>query len=210
MAGHAGDGALVEEVPTVFQRGPQPGPGLDHHQGEVEFRRFQVERQHLDGKVLQLDARHLLGTLQRQRHLEERRAAEIAVGPQLVDQAFKGQVLVGIGAQRRFSDALQQLTEARIASAIRAEHQGIDEEADHCGGLAPAPTGQGRTDQDVALPRVAREEQGERREQGHEQGDARVAAQRLERFPQGQREDVPAAAKRLDRRPRAVGREGEG
>ena len=51
--------------------------------------------------------------LERQHHLEQRRAGEVALRVQLVDQLLEGEVLVGVGPQAHLPHLAQQVAEAR-------------------------------------------------------------------------------------------------
>src|SRR6185312_13074052 len=93
-----------------------------------------------------------------EKHLEERGAAEIALGRELGDQALEGDVLVSIGTQTRLADAREQIDEWGIEADAGAKHQRVDEEADQRLDLRPGPARDGRAHHDVVLPRVAGEE----------------------------------------------------
>ena len=55
------------------------------------------------------------GALQGEHHLEQRRAAQVALRVQLLDQPLEGQVLVGVGAERRLAHPREQLREGGLA-----------------------------------------------------------------------------------------------
>ena len=62
--------------------------------------------------------------LQHAHDLEERRAAEVALRLQLLDQLLEGQLLVGVGAERRLAHPRQQLAEGRVARRGRCAAPG--------------------------------------------------------------------------------------
>ena len=89
---------------------------------------------------------------------------------------------MGIRAQRGLSHFLEQIGERHVVANARAQHQGVHEKADqllHLGARAP---GNGRSNQDIILPRVAMQQDVEGREQSHEQGRVLAAAQVFDRF----------------------------
>ena len=109
--------------------------------------------------------------------LEERVAAEAALGLQFLHQPLERQVLMGIGLERHLTDPAQEPREARLAGEIAAQHQGVDEQADQPFDFFPAAVGDGRADRDVVLARDAPQKRHERRRQGHVKRGAGVVAQ---------------------------------
>ncbi len=85
--------------------------------------------------------------LQDEQHLEERMAAEIALGLQLLDELLEGQILMRVRAQGTAAHAAQQFAERGIAGDIGADSQRIDEEADEWLDLGPVAIGDRRADQ---------------------------------------------------------------
>ena len=76
--------------------------------------------------------------------LEQRPDARLRAGLSALDQLFERHVLVGLGVEVDRLDRCQVVGEARIAAAVGAQHQGVDEEADQvlelgaAGGWRPA------------------------------------------------------------------------
>jgi hypothetical protein len=139
--------------------------------------------------------------------LEQRVAAQVALGRQLLDQLLEGDLLVAERGQRRAPHAPQQLAEARPAGEVVAQHERVDEEADQALDLAAVAARDRRADDDVLGPRRAHEHHFEGGEQDHEERRALAHAELAQR-PQrrgvdGQR--LAAARRALHARPRAVG-----
>jgi hypothetical protein len=107
--------------------------------------------------------------VQHQRHLEERRALGVPRWLERVHQPVERHVLVGEGAQRPLLHPAQQLAEGGVALQLRAQHQGVDEEANQPLQLRPGAARDGHAHAHVLLPRVARQQQLEARQQAHEQ-----------------------------------------
>ncbi len=135
---------------------------------------FTTEREAGEGHGL---ARRVL---EGEHHLEERGAAHVALGLELLHQALEGHVLVGVGAEAGLAHASEERVEREIARDLGAEHQGVDEEADEPLGLGVGAPCDRRADDDVDLARGAREEDVEGREQEHEQRHALAAGELAE------------------------------
>jgi hypothetical protein len=135
--------------------------------------------------------------------------AAIPLRVQLLHELLERQLLVGVGLDADGADALQQLPHRRIAGQARPHHEGVDEEADHRLGLHPCPSRDGGADQDVLLPAVPGEEHLPGRQQSHEQGDAVLPPQGLERFGErpGERHRVRGDRPVLDGRAGTVERQ---
>ncbi len=118
------------------------------------------------------------GPLVQQHHLEERRPREVASRPQLLDQPFEREVLVGVGAEARLPRPLQQRREGRLSREVSAQRQQVHEAADQPLGLHPVAIGHRRAHQDVVLPRDAAEQGVEAGHQGHERGRPLPAGER--------------------------------
>ncbi|CRM42441.1 hypothetical protein [Pseudomonas sp. 37 R 15] len=86
-------------------------------------------------------------------------------------QAFEGQLLMSLGTQGVFLDALQQFGDTGLPGQLGAQHLGIDEETDQPFDFSAIAVGDGHADANIALPRVAMQQHIERAEQQHEQGD---------------------------------------
>ena len=199
----------VEEIGVEDDRGDEALRALGHRQREIELgrRALGARRPHLEAAERGL--RLGRGVLEDEHHLEERRAAPVALGRDLLHQALEGEILVGVGAEAGLLHAREQLREGELARELGAEREGVDEDADERLGLGLGAVGDRRADDDVVLARVAVEEHVERREEDHEERGALAACEILELTEQRQREprDAAIAARRLHRRPRAIGRE---
>ena len=66
---------------------------------------------------LNLGLDHLL-LLQREHHLDQRIAAQLALGLQLLDELLERQILVGEGLKRGAPDAAEHLAKGRIARRV--------------------------------------------------------------------------------------------
>ena len=64
------------------------------------------------------------------RDLKQGIAAEIAAGSQIQDEHLEGHILIRIGRLRAFAHPCEQLTEARLACEVSAQHQRVQENAD--------------------------------------------------------------------------------
>ncbi len=106
--------------------------------------------------------------LQGEEHLEERGAAEVPLQSQLLHQLLEGHVLVRVAAQCGLPHLGEQRPEAAPRGHPRAEHQGVDEEADEPFRLRVPAARDGRADQHVLLSGVARQQHLEGRQQHHE------------------------------------------
>ena len=150
-----------------------------------------------------------LGVQQLEHHLEQRIPAQVPLRMQLFNQGFEWQILVRVGIERRAVHLPKELSERHRARQARPEHQRVHEKADQRFELGSIAPGDRRADSDVALSRVAIEQHLERREQGHEQRDAMLSADFLERrvHPVRAREWQELAAKGLDRAARTISRQ---
>ncbi|MNX32597.1 hypothetical protein D3C86_628090 [compost metagenome] len=170
---HARDGRGVEQVVGVGQRGVQFATLLISIEGQVELGGAPLP---LDHAQCQAGRRGHRGNVRDLRlvvvhHLEQRRVAEAAFQLQGFDQALERQVLMGLGAQRGFLDAAQQIVDTGLAVQLRAQHLGVDEETDQAFDFGTITVGNRHADADVVLPGVTVQQHVERTEQQHEQGD---------------------------------------
>ncbi|MCY1418434.1 hypothetical protein D9M71_339930 [compost metagenome] len=90
---------------------------------------------------------------------------------QRIDQLLEGQVLMGLGVERRLAHLAQQFAEALAVVELGLEHLGIDEETDQAFAFHPVAVGVRHADADVGLAAVAVQQGLKRREQQHERGD---------------------------------------
>ena len=93
-------------------------------------------------------------------------------------QALERQILLIVVGDIAGADPSEQLSEARMARRVGAQHQRVDEEADEVVERAVGATGDRAADRDVGARSKPRQERGERRLQHHEQAGPAVARQR--------------------------------
>ena len=140
----------------------------------------------------ELDAGHRergrWSVLQNEEHLLERRAVEISLGAEMVEQLFERDVLVRECLERRSASVVHDRRERRRGRRPHAHEDGAHEEADERLDLDRSAVCDGRTDHEVVIFRVPREEHGERkhraeRDASHErtQADDDPAVRRLGR-----------------------------
>ncbi len=206
MRRHAPHRGFIEQIGVVFEEGRHTLGTLLHAQGDVELgdtriRLDLLENQVESGKIL---ARR---RLQDKHHLEQRTVAEIALGLQALDDLFKRQILMREGAKRGFAHLGEQVDEALLQRQLAAHDQRIHEEADQSLDLGAVAIGDRRSNTDIALSRIARQQGLKAGEQHHEQRCPFAAGEFLQ--PLGQRtihpEAIFAAAIGLHRRTLPVG-----
>ena len=173
MPGHALDGGRIEQVIGVGQRGMQGaglfvgvqgqvelgGAALPFHQGQFQPRCGTDRGDVGDYRLMVIH------------HLKQRRVAQAALDFQRFNQTFKGQLLMGLGAQGMLLDTLQQLGNPRLPGQFGAQHLGVDEETDQPLDFGSIAIGNRHTDADIALAGIAVQQHIEGAEQQHEQGD---------------------------------------
>src|ERR1043165_4542537 len=96
---------------------------------------------------------------------------------------------MSVGAEANFAHAAQQLAEGRIAGQVRAQDEGVEEEADDLFGLDLIASGDRRAHDDVVLAAVAVEQSIERGQHQHKQRDTLFFANRFERIVEGSRNE---------------------
>ncbi len=165
--------------------------------------------QHFGGEAGQVERGGLVGVVEGEQHLEQRRVVQRALGPQLFDQLLERQVLVGVGLEQRRAHLGQQRGERPGRVDLAAQHQGVDEEADQSFELGLAAAGHRVADAQVALAAVALQQHLEGGGQQHERRGAERAAEPAQAFAQGRTEVEldRRAVLRAHGRPRPVGRQ---
>ena len=147
--------------------------------------------------------------IQDEHGLAQRWSAEIPGRPKSLDQAQGGVILMFERRQHRLTHLTQKCPEGWVAGKVRPQDNRIGEEAHHPFELGPAPSGHGRSHEDVFLAAVVVKHQLERRQQDHVQRRPLGFGERPE--PPGQvivqREIMLRATKHLNRRSRPVGRQ---
>ncbi|GMU11142.1 hypothetical protein ASNO1_73960 [Corallococcus caeni] len=179
-ARHRGRG---EEVGVVLEEALEARFRLQHLEQQVELRRVRVQLQRLQLHALH-GGRAAQGRLEREHHLEERRAPLGALRTQLLHQPLEGDLLVLMGREYRLAHLAQQRAEGRGGLHLRAQHHRVDEQADEALHLAALPARHRRAHRHVLLPRVARQQHLPARQQHHEERGALLLRQRLQRLRQ--------------------------
>lgn len=168
VPGHPPEGGFVPQLRLVGE-GPFEGVvRLPDGQRPVELGRGVGELQGTDPQARQL-GRAAGSVLEREHHLEERRVIQVPLGRQLLDQAFEGDVLVGVGVERGRADPAQQGTRALAVRQPGAEGERVHEQADQRLDLGARAVRDGSAHHQVGVPGVAFEQSAEAAEQGHEE-----------------------------------------
>ncbi|OEZ49788.1 hypothetical protein DUGA6_62600 [Duganella sp. HH105] len=205
---HAVDGRRVEQISVVFEYPLQTALGLAQIQCQIEFGGCMLRHHFLHGQAVQ-GHRLLRHVLQHQHHLEQRRMAGMALRLEYLHQLFERHILMRVSVQCGAAHLLQQLRETFAGIHPGPQHQRIGEEADQLLGLQPVAVGDRRTDADIVLSGVARQQHVEGRRQRHEQRALAIPGQRLEACDQlaGQADPQRCAAVALIKRAWTVRRQ---
>src|ERR1043166_2917446 len=112
-----------------------------------------------------------------------------------------------VGIQSRLAHLAQQLAKCHLLREARAQDEGVNEETDQAFRFSAVAIRDRRTNENVALTRIAVEQGGERREQSHEHRGAFTPAQARNACTQISRETQAyvSAMERLERGPRSIG-----
>ena len=203
------DRRRVEQVGAVLERAARARPPSSHsEQRQVELRRAGVDRAAARAAgPAAAAARRAARSAAPKHDLEQRRAAQVALRLQLLDQPLERHVLVGVG--RRASVSRTRASSSRKSGSpaqVAAQHQRVDEEADQPLDLRPVAAGDRRAHRDVVLAACSAPAAGlEAGQQRHEERGALAPAERLERLRQ-----PPAAGDGQRPPPRARGPAGAG
>ena len=204
VGGQPGDGGGIEEIGAVHDAAHDRLGALVQLEVQIELGAAGV---HVQVAGVPAGRRRRPRGLQRERHLEERVAAGVALDAQLVDERLERHVLVGQGFQRLVAHAGEQLVERRIAAHVGPQRHRVGEEAEQPLDLGPRAAGADGAEDEIVLARIAVQQHLEAGQQGHEQAGALAPGQRaqLAAQPARQRDLVPRAGEALHRRARAVG-----
>ncbi|EFQ41651.1 putative non-ribosomal peptide synthetase [Pseudomonas aeruginosa 39016] len=211
MPRHALDGPRLEQVGRVGQRGVQAAALLVGIQAQVELGGTALPVELAEAQaghaVQRLDVGHQ--RLVVVHHLEQRAMAQAALDLERLDQALERQILMGLGAKHGVLEPGQQGRHRRAAVEYRAQHLGVDEQADQPFHLGAVAVGNGDADPQVGLPAIALQEDIEAAEQQHEQGQPLASGGAAQGLGQGRldAELVTAATVAGNRRTRVVGRQ---
>ena len=211
VPGEARHRGAVEEVGAVLEPPAELSPLLGEGEAQVEAGDPGGEVERLDREAAQ-GQRDPRRAVEREHRLHQRRAAAVALDVDLVHDALEGDVGVIVRRQGRVPHPRQELGEARIAAAVGAQGEHVEEDADERLQLRPGAVRDRRADGEVGLPGMALEEGVPDGEDGHEDGRLAAPRQAAEGIGERRRQVEPqgVAAEARDRRPRAVGREVEG
>ena len=83
---------------------------------------------------------------------------------------------MSVSAQSGFTHLSQKFQKSRVARQVCSQNQRVDKKTNQPLNFGAGAVGNGRSDNDVRLSRVAIEQRLESRQQGHKQGDAFLAA----------------------------------
>lgn len=150
-------------------------------QGQVEARAALELDERLERQPWQLLEGIQLALLVIEHDLEQRAAVEAALTVQGIDQLFERQVLEALALARRFADLGQELTQWLTRIELRAQHLGIDEQADQALGFLALTVGDGHPHQQVTLAAVAPQQHVESTQQHAEQADLLSTSHRPQR-----------------------------
>jgi hypothetical protein len=207
---HPLDGRAVEQVGAVFGFEGEAVRQVDDAQGEVELRGGAVGLDRLGGQIGEAE-RSAGAVLDREHHLNERRAALVSGQIELLDEALERDVRMRIGAEGGLAGPPEKLTEGRIVAEVEPEGKDADEEAEETFGPRSVAVGGRRADDHVRPARISAEESGEGGERGHEER-APLAPSQLSRLRgdlRRKRQVAGGSAERRTRGARPVGGEVE-
>src|SRR5215469_7064959 len=174
MLFHASDGGSIEEVHVIVQvRGEGP-TNLGHVQCQVEGRSLLRHQKGLQLERLLVQARVLLvlqyaWPVPHEHDLEDGRIAGIALWLQPFYKEREWIVLVLKRCNDGLSDPDQQLFKSWVAGEIGAQDNRISQVANDTLQFGAAATYHGRTNEDIVLVRVVKQQHLERRQQQHVQ-----------------------------------------
>ncbi len=179
--------ARLEQVGGVVkahvEAGRQPRPGVPLGDGEV-----QVELGHarvdvvVDDHVEAGHARHGPGqVLHGEAHLEQRVAGRVPGRVDRLHQPVERHVLVVVGGQVGGADPGEQPPERRLGRGVRAQHQGVGEEADQLVQCRVGAPGDRAAQRDVHASAQPGQQRGQAGLQHHEQAGVGLPGQREQR-----------------------------
>ena len=161
------DGAPVEERVARLE-GADKVLGLGMKlQGEIELGRpaIEVERREVEPGQLQ---RRIFRLLEHEERLEQRRDPELTLGHDGLDDPLERRALMGERRADALFHAPHERRERRMAARVDPERDRVDEEADDARELGAQAIRDGRSDDEVGLPRHRAEHPRPPREQHHE------------------------------------------
>ncbi|MNM94508.1 hypothetical protein D3C81_1069140 [compost metagenome] len=210
MLGQAFDGRRFEQLAGVVEGQAQATVAiLFTVQLQIELGFAAVPRQLFGQQPRQAFQRTEVTLLVVEHDLEQALFTGLREG---FEQLFEWQVLMRLRTQRRLTGLPQQFNEWQPRIQLRAQHLGVDEEADQPLGFQARTVGIRHTDADVALAAVAVQQSLERGEQQHEGGRFMGLGGLANRLAQGrpQAHGVTGGAVQLLCRARMVGGQAQG
>ena len=190
MAQHPGDRPRLEQIGAVLQARRQTLRDLAHVQSEIELGRPRPPGEASEGDARQ-PQRCAGRVLKGEHHLKDRISVVTSPRLQFLDQALERKVLVVVRLERHLAHPAKELSEAGISRQIGAQGQRVDEKPDQAFELTAGAVRDGRADDNVVLPGVARQEELEAGQQGHEQRCPLLLAEPHQPFQQRAREQPP-------------------
>src|SRR5580704_16568359 len=123
---HARDRFAVEQINVVDQLAEQPARFLGTFEAQVEQRSAWIE---VDLFNLQTRKLHILQRVvpQLERHLEDWRITQVALGMNRLDDDVEWQILMRVVLERGVASLSQQLAKSRVARQIAAHRQRVYE-----------------------------------------------------------------------------------
>src|SRR5687768_17448659 len=125
---HLADRLCLEQVRVIHQRQLQDLVRLPGIKSQIDLRRGSNRKggpdrqtrkiEGLDRKVVEVE-----------QYLDQRCAAQVPLGLQLLHQLLKRQLLVRIRRKRHLPHPGEQLPEGRVVGEVGAQHQRVEEEA---------------------------------------------------------------------------------
>ncbi len=199
----------IEQVRVVLNPPREAALPVPQREGHVELRRFAVDHVRQDAQAREADFALLLRIQEEKHHLRQRRAAQVAFGPQGIDDTAERHVLVRVRPDGDVANASEQRVESRIAAHVGAEHQVVDEEPEQMLELGLVAVGNRRAHDDPLLSGEPEEQRLEDREQCYERRQLVTKGQRPHelRVLGRQRQRLPESACGLHVRARMITRQ---
>src|SRR4028119_2595 len=157
----------VKQLRAVLQRSSQTRGAFAELQQQVELGNLCLHTEGTELHTFQLQF-FLRAVLESEHHLEQRRIAEAALRPDLLDELLERQILMTVSLQRYVPQARQELEKIRIFRKVASQDQSVDEKSDQFLGLDPVASRDRRADADIVLARVPVQERLEGGEEHHE------------------------------------------
>ncbi len=181
-SGQSRGGGPIEERRRVVQVEAQATARGAEVEREVVLADPLPEVERLDPRLLERQ-RHVVDVLERDHHVEERRAAQIAVERELVHQPVEGIDLMLDGADHQRPDVLQVAVERHVGPRLAAQRQRVDEETNLIVERRMDAPRHRAPHRDVVLPGHPHEQHVDRRQQAGKDARAARRGETRERGP---------------------------